>query len=583
MAVWSLNRPEEHCSEGEVAVARHLQRLPDDWVVRWGFFYTDRNDVRREGDFLILAPFGGVLVLEVKGGVPRQFSATGQWEGDHRDNPLTQLDAEWISVVKSLKGTPAQSLYVAKALGLPAVTANPDSDRCHGLSRDGVLAGNELADLSLLGQAMMRFFKPAARGGGVQAVTEEARDAFLDIYGGGCDPVSVKHFLDHTEARFRQRLISEYQMLDMLQGNRQLLVEGGCGSGKSWYAMEQARRYANEGKTVLFLAYNRALTRTLRMDVACDKGHGLLGGGNIVVKNYEELSAAILGDSLDALLPPGDATKDVLSHFYEVELPTKVLAALRSFAHFESLTKYDALVVDEGQDHDTSLHPEVANKFREAACGWWSIYWAMLKDQCDAPMAIFYDQSQRPVFRSSTGFEPERIRASLSQAVYVRLARSVRYTRPLFDFLTSLRGEGADDLIASLGDGRQLPEGPAVEIKTAENETRALRDQIADTVSKWERDGLCVPEEVLVLYARSDLAGSVIGETDKLGKYPLIGHHESGKGIRHCSIHKAKGLDSKAVILAGVTNPSHQEMGSYDRFTLFMGASRARQILAVLA
>lgn len=285
MAVWSLNRPEEHCSEGEVKVARYLQALPDDWFVRWGFYYTDRRDVRREGDFLILAPFGGALVLEVKGGVPRQFSATGQWEGEKRDNPLNQLDMEWGAVIHSLKGADAQPLYVAKALGLPAVEANLNSDRCCGLSRDVVLAGNEMADLSLLGQAMMRFFKPGARGGAVRPVSEEARDAFMDIYGGGCDPGSVEHFINHTEARFRQQLIAEYRLLDMLQGNQQLLVEGGCGSGKSWYAMEQARRYAKEGKHVLFLAYNRALTQTLRMDVACDRGHGQLGEGSITVNS----------------------------------------------------------------------------------------------------------------------------------------------------------------------------------------------------------------------------------------------------------------------------------------------------------
>jgi hypothetical protein len=56
-----------------------------------------------------------------KGGVPRQFSATGQWEGEKRDNPLNQLDREWAAVVRSLKGTDACPLYVAKALGLPAV------------------------------------------------------------------------------------------------------------------------------------------------------------------------------------------------------------------------------------------------------------------------------------------------------------------------------------------------------------------------------------------------------------------------------------------------------------------------------
>ena len=47
--------------------------------------------------------------------------------------------------IRSLKGTAAQPLYVAKALGLPAVEADLNSDQCCGLSRDVVLAGNEMA------------------------------------------------------------------------------------------------------------------------------------------------------------------------------------------------------------------------------------------------------------------------------------------------------------------------------------------------------------------------------------------------------------------------------------------------------
>jgi len=319
------------------------------------------------------------------------------------------------------------------------------------------------------------------------------------------------------------------------------------------------------------------------MDIACDKGSGLLGHGSITVKNYEELSAIILDEPLRKLLPADGASKDNLSHFYNVELPTKVLTALRSFDHLESLPKFDALVVDEGQDHDTSLHSDVAKLFLEAACGWWSIYWLLLRDQCESPMVIFYDCSQRPSFRASTGFEPERIRCSLSQAVYVRLARSVRYTRPLFDFLVSLSGNGTEAVVQSLGDGRQLSEGPDVELHRAALDLVALRLQIADIVQSWERDGFCVPEEVLILHARSDLASSAIGSTATIGDYALIGQHDTGKGVRHCSIHKAKGLDSKAVILVGVESPSDPEMHSYDRFTLFMGASRAWQVLAVLS
>ena len=69
----------------------------------------------------------------------------------------------------------------------------------------------------------------------------------------------------------------------------------------------------------------------------------------------------------------------------------------------------------------------------------------------------------------------------------------------------------------------------------------------------------------------------------------LLGHNlrecteeEDGSGtIRHTSIHKAKGLDSKAVILVGM--PPHKDLATdYDHFSWFMAVSRARQLLAVV-
>jgi hypothetical protein len=51
--------------------------------------------------------------------------------------------------------------------------------------------------------------------------------------------------------------------------------------------------------------------------------------------------------------------------------------------------------------------------------------------------------------------------------------------------------------------------------------------------------------------------------------------------IRHPSIHKAKGLDSKAVILIGM--PPHKDLATdYAYFSWFMAVSRARQLLAVV-
>ena len=51
--------------------------------------------------------------------------------------------------------------------------------------------------------------------------------------------------------------------------------------------------------------------------------------------------------------------------------------------------------------------------------------------------------------------------------------------------------------------------------------------------------------------------------------------------VRSTSIHKAKGLDSKAVIIIGL--PPHHDLDSnYDHYSWFMAISRARQLLAIV-
>ncbi len=580
MARWFLSRPSEHTNSGEIKVANYLKKLPDSWTVVWGFFYEDRAGVHREGDFLILAPFAGVLVLEVKGGVPRHFGPTGEWEGPKNDNPVNQLDTEWWAVLRRLKGTDAKSLYVAKALGLPGVTADPNEERVHGIERGLTITSNEFADLKLLSQAFRRLFQRAARGGEVRSVSVVAKEAFITEYAQGIEQKKLSEFTDHTEERFRQQMVAEYRMLDMLRGNQQLLVQGGCGSGKSWYALEQARRYAEEGKRVLFLVYNRAVTQVMRDDA---KRSSFRLQEEIVVKNFEELAAYILGESVDAIQPPDNSTNEEVQKYYEENLPAQVIEAMGNASRLASLTKYDALVVDEGQDHDTNLKEEIAHRYPHITCGWWSIYWQLLVNETESPMVIFYDTSQRPIFRRNTDFEPDKIKAFLSQPVYVNLSRTLRYTRPVYEFLMKLQGEGTMALVEALCDARELSEGPEVITQKAEGSAEELCKQLGVLIEEWEESGLCEAEDVMILHARSNIEDSSIGATQWVGSYKLTPVGEEGMGVRVCSIHKAKGLDAKAVILVDLSTSNHEEMSAYERNTYFMGASRARQMLAVIS
>ena len=76
----------------------------------------------------------------------------------------------------------------------------------------------------------------------------------------------------------------------------------------------------------------------------------------------------------------------------------------------------------------------------------------------------------------------------------------------------------------------------------------------------------------------------ILGDRHILGVHNLrecTEQEDAPNTIRQTSIHKAKGLDSKAVILIGM--PPHKDLSSdYDHYSWFMAVSRARQLLAIV-
>jgi len=107
MALWICTRPPERCPQAEVDVAELLALLPDDWVIRWGFEYRDNAGNTREGDFLVLGPTGGLMVIEVKAGGITMNPYTGQWSTADGDDPRMQMNAEWQGVIRELQAAQA--------------------------------------------------------------------------------------------------------------------------------------------------------------------------------------------------------------------------------------------------------------------------------------------------------------------------------------------------------------------------------------------------------------------------------------------------------------------------------------------
>jgi hypothetical protein len=583
MARWFHNRPSDHCDEHEIKVAKLLARLSKRWTIRWGFYYTDNHGVRREGDFLIFDPLHGLLVLEVKGHRFRQFAPTGAWEGDpekNRDHPLFQLDQEHAGVLRALDAVAPGWHPVAKALCLPNEFIPEGQTQFQGIARDQIV---DRRDLDRFESIFGRFF-----GGEPTRNLDRHREVFLEAYGKGAKPEELRHFLDHNEILFRKQLTRQYGLLDILRDNRQLLIEGGAGTGKTWHAVEQAVRFAEagDGARVLLLCYNLALGRLLR-DLVSRRP---LERGEIVVFPWEELAGHLLSEcGLSNEAPGPESTREEKIRHYDRELPGLLLACVREAEFADRLPRYDALVVDEAQDHDTAFAAGIGSDEGEdeaGDCGWWTIYFALLREGTRSPMALFYDGAQRPPFRGSGGFEIQRLATSLSQPAFARLPHALRYTRPVFEFLGTLRAPGTEALIARLHEPDDLPEGPDVVISSLPKATPAeVEAEVGRIIAAWTEIGYCRAEEVLILHTRTDLQKSALGGCRELAGLPLIEYGtapEPGKkAIRHLSINRAKGLDAVAVIVVGVA-PFASLTRIDDQYTYFMGASRAKQLLGVV-
>lgn len=289
---------------------------------------------------------------------------------------------------------------------------------------------------------------------------------------------------------------------------------------------------------------------------------------------------------MENVAPPEEAPREEKLAYYQKELPGLLLECVREEQFAGLLPEFDALVVDEAQDHDTSFPETLDDDGPFTECGWWSIYLALLNEGGAAPMALFYDTAQRPPFRFEAVFDPRRVAAAMSQPAFARLPHALRYTQPVYDFLLTLKSPGTAALLDQLSEPDDLPEGPEViQTRAAENSPEATLAVVNHIISTWVEEGYCQPDDILVLHARTNLPESVLGACKEIAGLPAIEYGQTPpagqSAIRHLSINRAKGLDSLAVIMVGLRPFAELPHSDYQH-TYFMGASRAKQLLAVV-
>lgn len=345
-----------HGSERDVYIALRDQ-LPDSYRVvhslPWLRPERDAIDAPlREGeaDFVIFHPEYGLLVLEVKGG-EEMFARGHLWfrklaKGERKiTNPFEQARRNMHALTDAIEertgGRITSKKYVygyavvfpgGRATGvLPLDVADQiliDVDRMHELER-------------MIVKAFTAFPKK---------IGKLARADFVELLDVLLPRFQILRPLSPQIQAGREKLLelTDNQALSFrgLFANRQLLIEGVAGSGKTLLAVERALGFARQGVRCLFVCYNKELAQWIREQLAADPDRAEMAQ-LVDVYHFHALAAELAKEAGLAFNVPTGWT-DARQFWDEDAVAILEAASASLFAMAEP--RYGALVVDEAQD-----------------------------------------------------------------------------------------------------------------------------------------------------------------------------------------------------------------------------------------
>lgn len=536
-------------SRAEARFYRACRSLPPGIVVLHslgGVWATEAGHLRDgEADFVLLDADWGMLVVEVKGGGVGRDARTGRWHSVDRNgvrheikDPLGQASRQKYALLAEVRRDERwrrlrRGLNVGHAVALPDV-ADPSALAIPGWDLRLVAGAGDLDRLAAWHAAAVAAcdarFPPPGRDG---------LAALREIFGGGLEArPSVSLRLADEESE-RLRLTREQaRLLDFAAGHTRTSVAGGAGTGKTLLALEKARRLAAAGLRTLLLCYNRPLADDLRLRAA--------GVADLEVLGFHQLC------DREVARVRADSGKDLVAEAREAEPGGDLFADHYPLALMLSATegdgpRYDALVVDEGQDFSVNF---------------WLALDAILADPDRGQLHVFHDTNQAVYGRC----DPPVPQPPFALSVNCRSTRQIHNA--------AYRHYAGDATDAGGLDGVD------VRYHRAEGLDRQAA-LIVREASRLVRDEGVPPHDVAVLVAAQRPAHH-LGELRRLGLpggNRWVGIGEAG-GIVLDTVRRFKGLEAAVVFLWGL-DQLRPGTGS-DRETLYVGLSRGKSDLHVV-
>ncbi len=334
MRVFPADSPRPTGSHAERKLYAALAKCSQQWLAFHSLRMRSREGWEGEGDFVLVNPAAGMMVLEVKGG--QIELREGRWYQNARPLDKAPRD-QGLSFAKRLASELKAAGLEVPSYGVASVF--PDCEFTNP-PVNGDLRGLVLGarDLPYLSEVLDEVFKIAVPVGRVPSNRKWVQQ--LETWWGQSWVPQVK--LTDRAADAAERSIaldsSQYTLLEMAGETPRALVEGPAGSGKTLVATELCRRRASAGQRATYVCFTDALAKAVNVQfqaAECPEPRPR-------ATSIRQLAVDLLRKNGSPIPPPDKAFWDEVSFNAAADaLPPEA-------------ERPDVVVVDEGQDFEAS-------------------------------------------------------------------------------------------------------------------------------------------------------------------------------------------------------------------------------------
>lgn len=535
-------------SPGEKVLFHKLASAPgtDDWIVLHSLTLPEHlRQVEGEVDFVIVVPQLGVLCLEVKSHKHVRRDDHGIWQlGSQKPTPRSPF-RQAADAMHSLRKQLVKQAPVLERVPFSSAVAFTHVDFKLAVAAEWhqwqVLDASALLSRPIEHhvRAVMTAARDHYRSAGKTwlAATDSPTHEETDIIARKLRPsFELIESRKTARSRSKQELLAyteeQYAALDALSSAERILFNGPAGTGKTFLALEAARRAADEGLKVLLCCYNKPLQEWLAKQAR----------PGFDVRTFHS--------HLMHVAKPSSAERS--SDWYSHELPDLALDVLLTEG-----PPYDVLIIDEAQDLLTDEYLNCLDASVKGGLG--SGRWIALSDL------------ERQSIYGGTG-RIELLEQRAPSFTRFELHANCRNTPSIAEYTRALAGLDSGYKRILRPDNGHMPE-------TLFYDSDEDQGQELARVFQRLRADKFEPSDVVVLSpTKANHAISQLPTDDPWRHRIADGGKDMPGHVQSRTIFSYKGLEAPVVVVTGVADVSSPEAQSL----LYVALSRATERLILL-